>query len=84
MQAIAKHIPLERLLVESDAPYLLPRNLQPRPKNRRNEPKYQTAVVEKLAQCMEQDPDEVRRAATENATRLFGLAERSARDNRDT
>ncbi len=44
-----RDIPLDRLLVESDAPYLLPRTLQPRPKARRNEPMYLPVVVSAIA-----------------------------------
>lgn len=70
---IAPLIPLDRLLIETDAPYLLPRNLSSKPKNRRNEPKYLTAVVDKIAECYQIDPKEIAQASTNNARSLFNL-----------
>lgn len=42
---LLKDIPLERLMLETDAPYLLPRTLRPKPKSRRNEPAYLPEVA---------------------------------------
>lgn len=66
-------LPLERLLLETDAPYLLPRDLRPKPANRRNEPAMLINVLERVAACMQLDVGTVGRAATENADRLFSL-----------
>ncbi len=74
LQETVKAIPLERLLIETDAPYLLPRNIHPRPKTRRNEPKYLPAVVAMIAQCRGQSEAEIAAATTANACRLFGLS----------
>ena len=74
LRAIVKYIPPNRLLLETDSPYLLPRNLRPKPPGRRNEPKYLTAVLEKVAECAGRGPSEVARQTTENAVKLFGLA----------
>ena len=73
LQSIVRRIPLDRLLLETDAPYLLPRNLRPKPSGRRNEPKYLTAVLDKVAECMGKDREEIAGRTTENAIRLFGL-----------
>ncbi len=73
LQAIVRDIPTDRLLLETDSPYLLPRNLRPKPSGRRNEPKYLTAVLDKVAECTGQDREEIARQTTENAVRLFGL-----------
>ncbi len=73
LQNIVKYIPLNRLLIETDAPYLLPRTLKPKPKSRRNEPCYLSEVVTALAEHMGRNFDEIAQYSTENALRLFGL-----------
>ena len=49
LREIVKNIPAHRLMVETDAPYLLPRTLRPMPKDRRNEPAFLPHIVEELA-----------------------------------
>jgi TatD DNase family protein len=66
-------IPLDRLLLETDAPYLLPRDLVPKPPHRRNEPQFLMQVLERVATILRQPADVVARATTANAERLFGL-----------
>jgi TatD DNase family protein len=67
-------IPLDRLLIETDAPYLLPRDLAPKPQHRRNEPQFLTHVLDRIATLMKQPVEVVAQATTTNAERLFGLA----------
>lgn len=66
-------IPDERLMLETDGPYLLPRNLQPKPAHRRNEPMYLPLVLEAVAACRAQPLAQVAALTTANARRLFGL-----------
>jgi TatD DNase family protein len=73
LRAAVPRIPLDRLLVETDAPYLLPRDLKPKPHSRRNEPQFVAHVLERVATLMSQPVDDVARATTANAERLFGL-----------
>ena len=61
---------LDRLLVETDAPYPLPRDLKPKPQSRRNEPQFVAHVLERVAALMSQPVDVVARATTANAERL--------------
>lgn len=68
----AKRIPDDRLLVETDAPYLLPRTA-PKVAHRRNEPMYLPYVVHSLAQARGQDGAHVARITAENARRFFRL-----------
>lgn len=67
-----RHIPRDRLLVETDAPYLLPRDLRPKPSSRRNEPKYLPHIVEIVARLRGETPEEVAAYMADNARELFG------------
>jgi TatD DNase family protein len=64
---------LDRLLIETDAPYLLPRDLVPKPRSRRNEPAFLPHVLERVAAEMRKPTESVARATTQNAERLFAL-----------
>ncbi len=68
-------IPAERLMIESDAPYLLPRDLVPRPKSRRNEPAYLPHVARNVAHLRGETLETVARSTTLNAVRFFGLTD---------
>jgi len=72
LREIVRYLPRDRLLVETDAPYLLPRTLEPRPKDRRNEPMYLPQVLATLAACRGEDPALLAEATTRNAIALFG------------
>jgi TatD DNase family protein len=73
LRAAVPLIPLDRLLLETDAPYLLPRDLAPKPRSRRNEPRVLTHVLERVAALRNEPVDVVAAATTSNAERLFGL-----------
>lgn len=73
LQNIVHLIPDDRLLIETDAPYLLPRSLRPKPKSRRNEPRYLPEVLHTLARCRDQDPAQLAALTSANARRLFAL-----------
>lgn len=71
LREVVRFIPPDRLLVETDAPYLLPRDLRPKPHTRRNEPAYLPHIVEVIARYRGEDPVQVARTTTANASRLF-------------
>ncbi len=75
LKELVRGIPLDRLMIETDAPYLLPRDLEPRPASRRNEPRYLPHILNTIAASLGADPGEVARATAENSARFFGLPE---------
>ncbi len=73
LQKIVSDIPDDRLLIETDAPYLLPRTLNPKPKSRRNEPAYLIEVLRVVAKARGQSEQHVAKITTENAIKFFAL-----------
>lgn len=74
LRSAVASLPLERVVVETDCPYLLPRSIRPAPRSRRNEPAMLPEVVRVLASFMGVSPEAVAEAATGNAAGLFGLS----------
>jgi TatD DNase family protein len=71
---VARMAPLDRILVETDSPYLVPKPL----KARRNEPLFVTYTAHKLAEIRGMTLEELARVTTANTVRLFGLGEHHA------
>jgi TatD DNase family protein len=70
LRDVAKALPLEKVLIETDAPYLAPQPWR----GKRNEPAYVAEVARTLASVRNLSPDEVAAATSENFRRFFGLA----------
>ncbi|MCA1066512.1 TatD family hydrolase [Rossellomorea sp. AcN35-11] len=66
---VAKAIPLEKLLIETDCPYLAPHPYR----GKRNEPSYVKLVAEQIAELKEISLEEVEKITTENAKKLFNI-----------
>ncbi|MFG1175746.1 3'-5' ssDNA/RNA exonuclease TatD [Erwiniaceae bacterium CAU 1747] len=66
-------IPADRLLLETDAPWLLPRDMRPRPVSRRNEPCFLPHIVEQVALLRGEDAQRLAEKTAENARRIFRL-----------
>ena len=69
LREVFERVPMERVLLETDSPYLAP----PPHRGKRNEPAYLPRVAEALAELRGITPEEAARATTENARRLFGI-----------
>jgi len=70
---LVRHIPLDRLMIETDGPYLLPRNITPKPSHRRNEPMYLRHIFNSICEVRSELPEQVAAATTANAMNFFNL-----------
>ncbi|MGH8398226.1 MAG: TatD family hydrolase [Gammaproteobacteria bacterium] len=73
LRELVKLIPADRLMLETDAPYLLPRDIHPRPSHHRNEPVYLAHISEVMAKCVGKPVTQLATETTANAQRFFGL-----------
>jgi len=71
LRDVARAMPLDRVLVETDAPYLAPVPMR----GKRNEPAYVAHTAKVLAEVKGVTPDEIAAATTENFFRLFAKAQ---------
>lgn len=72
LKRIVSEIPMDRILIETDCPYLTP----PPYRGKRNEPAYVRYVAEEIARLREIDVMEVQRQTLENGKRIFGIADK--------
>jgi TatD DNase family protein len=70
---LVRDIPRDRLLLETDSPYLTPRDLKPQPKARRNEPAFLPHIAQAVARSLGRPFEEVAAETTRNAQALFNL-----------
>jgi TatD DNase family protein len=70
---LVRDIPADRLMLETDSPYLTPRDLQPQPKARRNEPAHLPHILRAVARALGKPAEQVAEETTRNAKAFFGL-----------
>ena len=73
LRELIRFIPLDRLMLETDSPFLLPRSLTPKPKSRRNEPAYLVHIAETVADILQLEPQQVFAATYYNSCHFFGV-----------
>lgn len=71
LQEAIKYIPHDKILIETDSPYLLPRTLRPRPK--KNHPKFLPHIAEYIAKHLNIQEEELIRVSRNNTKKLFSL-----------
>lgn len=75
LRDLIRLIPEDRLMVETDAPFLLPRDLPERPlRARRNEPMYLPHVLDRVARSADRAPARLAKSTAAAASALFGLS----------
>lgn len=73
LRELVKTIPADRLMLETDGPYLLPRDLPEKVKNRRNEPRFLPHIAQTVAVCTGKDPALLAAETLANSRKFFGL-----------
>ena len=66
-------IPENRLMLETDSPYLLPRTITPKPTSRRNIPANLVFVLQTVAECLNKSEKSIAESTTMNARDFFNL-----------
>ena len=77
LRELVRSIPANRLMLETDAPYLLPRDIRPQPSDRRNEPMYLVHICEAVARERGETSAVTAEQTTANARTFFGIEQQA-------
>ena len=73
LRELVKNIPRSRLMLETDGPFLLPRDLPFKVRNRRNESQYLCHIAQTVAQLLDKDPEKLAKETVANTKKFFGI-----------
>ncbi|WP_246369786.1 TatD family hydrolase [Saccharibacillus deserti] len=73
LRELVRLIPPNRLMIETDTPFLTPRDLRPKPKDGRNEPAFLPHIAAAVAECTGRSTEEIMRQTTETARTFFRI-----------
>ena len=73
LQEAVKAIPPEKLMIETDAPFLIPKNFDKKPKKNRNEPKYLPHILKTIAHYKNCDAEELALSVTKTTKEFFKI-----------
>lgn len=73
LRSLVEHIPLDRIMIETDAPWLFPKTIRPKPKKRRNEPSYLPHILCVVAENMNVSPAVLAQHSFANSCSFFGM-----------
>lgn len=71
LRDMLKFLPQDRLLAETDCPWLPPQSKR----GKRNEPAYIVEVIQTMAEVLRQSPNQISRLTLDNAVRVFAIGE---------
>ena len=77
LRELVRSIPAHRLMLETDAPYLLPRDIRPPPSDRRNEPLYLAHICEAVAHERGETSEALAEQTSANARAFFGIGQQA-------